>query len=110
MPFSVSAEELKRLNPKGIILSGGPNSCYDEGAPRLDKDIWALGLPVLGVCYGMQLMARDLDGDVTPAKESEYGRALLTVVEHDTLFEGVEPAINSWMSHGDSVSKLPPGF
>lgn len=109
-PFSVSAAELKRLNPKGIILSGGPNSCYDEGAPKLDKEIWKLGVPVFGVCYGMQLMALDLGGKVTPSKESEYGRALLTVVEHDQLFEEVEPAINSWMSHGDSVTGLPNGF
>ena len=109
-PFSVDADELKRLNPKGIILSGGPNSCYDEGAPKLDKSIWKLGIPVLGVCYGMQLMALDLGGKVSRAKESEYGRALLTVVENEGLFEGVEPAINSWMSHGDSVTELPNGF
>lgn len=110
LPFSVSASELKRLNPKGIILSGGPNSCYDPGAPKMDKEIWSMGVPVLGVCYGMQLMALDLGGEVSRAKESEYGRALLTVVEHDKLFQGVEPVIKSWMSHGDSVSKLPAGF
>ncbi|MGD9679795.1 MAG: glutamine-hydrolyzing GMP synthase [Candidatus Obscuribacterales bacterium] len=110
LPFSISAEELKRLNPKGIILSGGPGSCYEEHAPRLDKGIWTLGIPILGVCYGMQLMAHDLGGVVEPSPESEYGRALLTVTEHGRLFEDVDAAINSWMSHGDSVTTLPPGF
>lgn len=110
LPFSTSAEELKRLNPKGIILSGGPNSCYEEFAPKLEPAIWKLGLPVLGVCYGMQLMAHDLGGVVEPAGESEYGRALLTVVHHNKLFDGLDPTLESWMSHGDSVTTLPVGF
>ena len=110
LPHSISAEELKRLNPKGIILSGGPSSCYDEFAPQLDQDIWKLGIPVLGVCYGMQLMSRDLGGHVEPSNVREYGRALLTIVHHDKLFEGLDPAIESWMSHGDSVTTLPEGF
>lgn len=110
LPFSVSAEELGRLNPKGIILSGGPGSCYDEFAPRLDKAVWQMGIPVLGVCYGMQLMAHDLGGTVEPGDAREYGRALLTVVHHGKLFDGMDPSIESWMSHGDSVTKLPEGF
>ncbi|MBZ0187407.1 MAG: glutamine-hydrolyzing GMP synthase, partial [Candidatus Obscuribacterales bacterium] len=110
LPFSVSAEELKRLNPRGIILSGGPGSCYDDHSPKLDKAVWTLGIPILGVCYGMQLMAHDLGGTVKASGESEYGRALLTVAEHGRLFDQVDPVINSWMSHGDSVIKLPPGF
>ncbi len=110
LPFSVSAEELKRLNPKGIILSGGPGSCYDEFAPKLDQDVWKMGVPILGVCYGMQLMAHDLGGTVEPGETSEYGRALLTVVHHGKLFDGMETSVESWMSHGDSVTVLPDGF
>jgi len=110
LPFSVSCEELKRLNPKGIILSGGPNSCYDEFAPKLDPAIWTMGLPILGVCYGMQLMAHDLGGTVEPGDVREYGRALLTITHHGKLFEGMEPTLESWMSHGDSVTELPEGF
>jgi len=110
LPCSTSAAELKRLNPSGVILSGGPSSVYDRGAPTLDREIWKLGLPVLGVCYGMQLMANDLGGRVEPAEVREYGRATLTVVHHGELFYGMDPAIESWMSHGDSVTELPPGF
>jgi GMP synthase (glutamine-hydrolysing) len=110
LPFSVSAEELRRLNPKGIILSGGPNSVYDPGAPKLDPEIWKLGLPILGVCYGMQLMGQELGGVVEPSKVREYGRALLTIVHENKLFKGLETSMESWMSHGDSVVQMPPGF
>jgi GMP synthase (glutamine-hydrolysing) len=110
VPCSFPIEKLKELNPKGIILSGGPSSVNDENAPQYDKDIWKLGIPVLGICYGMQLMARDLGGQVEPAKVREFGRALLTVVHHGKLFAGLDPAFESWMSHGDSVATLPPGF
>jgi GMP synthase (glutamine-hydrolysing) len=110
LPFSVSAAELRRLNPKGIILSGGPNSVYDANAPKCDPEIWKLGIPVLGVCYGMQLMGQELGGVVEPAKVREYGRALLTIVHHGKLFDGLEASMESWMSHGDSVVTLPEGF
>jgi GMP synthase (glutamine-hydrolysing) len=110
IPHSISAAELKRLNPKGIILSGGPSSCYEEHAPQLDPEIWKLGIPVFGVCYGMQLMARDLGGHVEPSTVREYGRALFTIVHHGKLFDGLDPAMESWMSHGDSVTQLPEGF
>jgi len=110
LPFSTSAEEIKRLNPRGIILSGGPNSVYDHAAPKCDPGIWKLGIPVLGVCYGMQLMGQELGGIVEPAKVREYGRALLTIVHHGKLFDGLDPSMESWMSHGDSVVELPPGF
>lgn len=110
LPASTTASELKRLNPSGIVLSGGPSSVYDEGAPSLDKDVWKLGLPVLGVCYGMQLMAHQLGGVVEPAAVREYGRAPLTIAHHDPLFSDLDPTIDSWMSHGDSVTQLPPGF
>jgi GMP synthase (glutamine-hydrolysing) len=110
LPCTIDAAELKRLNPKGIILSGGPNSVYETHAPKLDPEIWKMGLPVLGVCYGMQLMAHDLGGKVEPAEVREYGRALLTVTHHGKLFDGMDAAAESWMSHGDSVTELPPGF
>lgn len=110
LPCSLSAAELKRLNPKGIILSGGPASVYEANAPTYDTGIWQLGVPVLGICYGMQLMARDLGGSVEAATMREYGRAMLTVVSHNCLFQGMDSQIESWMSHGDSVTQLPEGF
>jgi GMP synthase (glutamine-hydrolysing) len=110
LPYNTSAAELKKLNPKGIILSGGPSSVYDPHAPQLDPEIWKLGVPVLGLCYGMQLMARDLGGGVESASVKEFGRALLTILHHGKLFAELDPAIECWMSHGDSVSALPVGF
>ena len=110
LPCTTSAADLKRLNPRGIILSGGPSSVYEPHAPKCDPEIWKLGIPVLGVCYGMQLMAQDLGGVVEAAEVREYGRATLTVVHHGSLFAGMDPAIESWMSHGDSVVELPEGF
>ena len=102
--------ELKRIKPKGIILSGGPSSVYDEKAPKCDPEIYKLGIPVLGVCYGMQLMAQDLGGMVEPATVKEYGRAATEIVKHGKLFNGLDAAMESWMSHGDSVTQLPEGF
>lgn len=107
---SISAAELKRLNPKGIILSGGPASVYEPKAPKCDPDIYKLGVPVLGVCYGMQLMAQDLGGTVEAATVKEFGRAMLTIAHHGQLFNSLDPAMESWMSHGDSVAVLPDGF
>lgn len=107
---SISAAELKRLNPKGIILSGGPASVYEAKAPKCDPEIYKLGVPVLGVCYGMQLMAQDLGGTVESATVKEFGRAMLTIVHHGELFNALEPEMESWMSHGDSVEVLPDGF
>ena len=107
---STTAAELKRLNPKGIILSGGPASVYEPKAPKCDPAIYKLGIPVLGVCYGMQLMAQDLGGTVEPATVKEFGRAMLTIVHHGELFASLDPAMESWMSHGDSVAVLPDGF
>jgi len=110
LPCSTTAAQLKKMNPIGIILSGGPSSVYDPGAPQMDPEIWKLGVPILGICYGMQLMARDLGGEVESAKVREYGRALLTIMRHGKLFAELDPTIESWMSHGDSVIHLPPGF
>lgn len=108
--YRTSAEKLATLNPKGIILSGGPNSVYDERAPQCDPKIWDLNIPVLGVCYGMQLMVKQLGGDVERAKRAEYGKASLLIDDPTDLLTNVEEASTMWMSHADSCTKLPSGF
>jgi GMP synthase (glutamine-hydrolysing) len=108
--YRTSAEKLAMLNPKGIILSGGPNSVYDEGAPHCDPEIWNLGIPILGVCYGMQLMVQQLGGNVERAKLAEYGKASLFIDDPTDLLTNVEEGSTMWMSHGDSVATMPPGF
>jgi GMP synthase (glutamine-hydrolysing) len=110
LSYRTTAEQLKQLNPKGIILSGGPNSVYDEGAPQCDPGIWDLGVPVLGVCYGMQLMVRQLGGGVERATRAEYGKAFLHIDDPTDLLTNVEDGTTMWMSHGDSVTALPEGF
>ncbi len=111
MSYRTSAEELRRLAPKGIILSGGPNSVYAEGAPVCDQAIWNLGIPILGVCYGMQLMMHQLGGRVESAVgRAEYGKAPLYVDNPTELFTNVESGSTMWMSHGDSVLALPQDF
>lgn len=108
--YRTTAEQLKTLNLKGIILSGGPNSVYDEGAPQCDPGIWELGIPVLGVCYGMQLMVKQLGGTVERAKRGEYGKASLHIDDPTDLLTNVEEGTTMWMSHGDSCTQLPTGF
>ncbi|CAK6688064.1 glutamine-hydrolyzing GMP synthase [Synechococcus sp. BA-124 BA4] len=108
--YATSVDEIRRLAPKGIILSGGPSSVYDEGAPLCDPAIWSLGIPVLGVCYGMQLMVQQLGGQVEAAGRGEYGKAPLYVDDPIDLLTNVEHGSTMWMSHGDSVQALPPGF
>lgn len=108
--YRTTAEQLRQLNPKGIILSGGPSSVYDEGAPHCDPEIWNLGIPVLGVCYGMQLMVQQLGGTVTRAERGEYGKASLFIDDPTDLLTNVEEATTMWMSHGDSCVELPEGF
>lgn len=110
LSYRTTAEHLRKLNPKGIILSGGPNSVYDEGAPHCDPEIWALGIPVLGVCYGMQLMVQQQGGAVERAKRGEYGKASLAIDDPTDLLTNVENGTTMWMSHGDSCTVLPPGF
>lgn len=110
LPYRTTAQELKQFNPKGIILSGGPNSVYDDNAPECDPEIWQLGIPVLGVCYGMQLMVKQLGGVVERAKRAEYGKAALFVDDPTDLLTNVEDGSTMWMSHGDSATELPPGF
>jgi GMP synthase (glutamine-hydrolysing) len=102
--------ELAARRPAGIILSGGPASVYDEGAPDLDPALLHAGVPVLGICYGMQLIARHLGGEVVPGDRREYGPALLAVDEPGSLFHGLPSELPVWMSHGDTVLREPPGF
>ncbi len=106
-----SFTEIKELNPKGIILSGGPSSVYENHAPLCDEEIFSLGIPILGICYGMQLMVRQLGGNVTPAKnKSEYGRARLFIDNQSLLLNKVKDKSIMWMSHGDSINQLPNNF
>jgi GMP synthase (glutamine-hydrolysing) len=110
MPFNTPAKEIAELAPKGIILSGGPASSIDKKAPHPDKDIFKLGIPVLGICYGMQLIAHMLDGKVKHTKEREYGKAELFIDDNRDLFSNLPGNFTCWASHGDYVTKLPQGF
>ena len=110
LSYRTTAEQLRQINPKGIILSGGPSSVYDTGAPQCDPDIWQLGVPVLGVCYGMQLMVKQLGGTVERSKRAEYGKASLFIDDPTDLLTNVEEGSTMWMSHGDSCTELPEGF
>lgn len=110
LPYHTTAQELSALEVDGIILSGGPNSVYDPDALLCDRQIWELGVPVLGVCYGMQLMALQLGGTVSRAERAEYGKAQLIIDDPTDLFTNVEDGTTMWMSHGDSVTRLPEGF
>ncbi|MBO7349378.1 MAG: glutamine-hydrolyzing GMP synthase, partial [Spirochaetales bacterium] len=112
-PFSMPYDQIVQFDPIAVILSGGPSSVYDEKSPKIDKRIFEMGIPVLGICYGAQLMAYTLGGKVVPADSlanREYGR---TETEFDTsssLFRNITAKSITWMSHGDSVQKLPEGF
>lgn len=104
-----TAEEVKKINPAGIILSGSPHSVYDKDAPSIDKDIFDLGIPVLGVCYGAQLITKTFGGKVEPAETAEYGKTV-TCFLNSPLFKGTPEKSVTWMSHGDRVKELPAGF
>jgi len=110
LPYTAPLERILTLRPKALVLSGGGQSVYDEGSPRVDERIYTLGLPVLGLCYGMQLMARDLGGVVSSAGRREYGKTELAVNDDRDLFSGLEKELVVWMSHGDYVERVPPGF
>jgi GMP synthase (glutamine-hydrolysing) len=111
LPWDVSEETLEELDPKGVILSGGPNSVYDEGAPQLLPHIVEQGVPILGICYGMQLLGRYFEGEIAPAKAREYGLAQLELNHsRSPLFRGLDSPLEIWMSHGDRIEELPPGF
>lgn len=109
-PHTLTAEEIKKMNPKGIIFSGGPNSVYGDKAFHCDEAIFELGLPILGVCYGMQLMTKHLGGKVERAEHREYGKAVLEVQNESKLYSNLPSEQVVWMSHGDLVTGLPEGF
>ena len=110
LPHDTPWAEIERRRPKAIILSGGPMSVYDEGAPKPDAGVWSGRIPVLGICYGAQLMAHELGGDVLAAGQREYGPASVTITDGDGLFAGLDRDQPVWMSHGDSITRLPEGF
>ncbi|MGA8298291.1 MAG: glutamine-hydrolyzing GMP synthase [Terriglobales bacterium] len=111
LPFNASLDEIRSYSPVGIVLSGGPSSVYDKGAPHADKRVFELGVPVLGICYGLQFMVYALGGKVTPAAKREYGHAKVELQVGDSqLFQGLPKLLAVWMSHGDSAEELPPGF
>ena len=111
LPHDISMDQIRQINPKGIIFSGGPNSIYDQNALKVDPEIFKLGIPILGICYGMQLMASYLNGKVEKADNSEYGRADIEVEDtNSVLFAGLPKDEYVWMSHGDLVTGAPAGF
>jgi GMP synthase (glutamine-hydrolysing) len=111
-PFNIPIGRIKEMAPRGIILSGGPSSAYDEGAPRVGTELYDLGIPILGICYGVQLTALLLGGKVMAADRREYGRATVKVTDTSDLFHGfsVNETLPVWMSHGDRIESLPKGF
>lgn len=110
LPFNTSVEKVKDFNPMGIILGGSPHSVYSETAPIPKFDVFSLGLPVLGICYGLQLIAYTLEGNVDRAAKREFGKALLHIKNNEDIFAGVEQDSQVWMSHGDSLTEPPAGF
>jgi GMP synthase (glutamine-hydrolysing) len=110
LPYDVPIEEIRRRAPRGLILSGGPASVYADGAPKLPMELLELGIPVMGICYGMQAMVLELGGRVESAPVGEFGRSRLTVHEHGRLLAGLPAEQSCWMSHRDTVFEAPPGF
>lgn len=108
--YKTDIEQIKAMNPKGIILTGGPNSCYEDDSPTYTKELFELGIPVLGLCYGAQLMMHLLDGKVEKAPVREYGKTEVFVKNHSKLFSNVSDPTTCWMSHFDYISKVAPGF
>ncbi len=109
-PYTMSIDDIKKKNPKGIILTGGPNSVYDMASPHYDKALFQCGIPILGICYGAQLMAWSLGGQVKTAPVSEYGKTEVTVASRKTLMKDVSDTTIAWMSHTDYIEKVPEGF
>ncbi len=111
VPYTVSAEDIRAMNPRGIIFSGGPSSVKTPGSPRPDAAIFSLGIPILGICYGLQVMSEMLGGNVTCPEKKEYGLQNIDIVDRNSaLFSSVSDKSRVWMSHGDSVDKIPEGF
>ena len=110
LPYRESAEDIRKKSPKGIILSGGPASVYAKDAYMIDNEIWDLGLPIMGICYGMQLITHHFGGEVIPADHHEYGKATFKFLKSSKIFDGMRDNQIVWMSHSDRVQKLPEGF
>ncbi|GAB4462867.1 MAG: glutamine-hydrolyzing GMP synthase [Armatimonadaceae bacterium] len=110
LPFDTPIEQILARKPIGLVFSGGPASCYEPGAPEADPALYETGLPILGICYGMQLMSKQLGGKVIPAERREYGKTQLDVDDDGDIFAGLNRELVCWMSHGDSVVAVPPGF
>ena len=110
VPPSIKPDKIKSMNPEGIILSGGPSSIYEKNSPKVNKNIFKMGIPMLGICYGMQFMVNSLGGRVKKAKKREYGYAELNIKKAVGIFSKVGKDTPTWMSHGDSIEKLPAGF
>ena len=109
-PCTMAPDAMRAFRPRGIVLSGGPASVLAEGSPRTDRTAFELGVPVLGICYGLQLLAHELGGRVDRAAHREYGPATIDARQGAELFHGLPPKLDVWMSHGDRVEALPPGF
>ncbi len=111
-PYNFPLEKIREFDPRGIILSGGPSSVLDEGAPYIQRELFDLGYPVLGICYGMQLITRMLGGEVEYSPSREYGKAMMEILDNDDLFDGfrVGEKIQVWMSHSDRIKRIPPDF
>jgi GMP synthase (glutamine-hydrolysing) len=109
-PYDCTVEQIRQINPKGIVFSGGPSSVYEQNAPLPDARILDINVPVLGICYGLQVLAHILDGEVAKAQKREYGRAHIQVDENSLLFDNLSEELTVWMSHGDRLTKLPEGF
>jgi len=110
LPCTASLEQVRALHPNGLILSGGPSSVYDADAPAADPKLLEMGLPVLGICYGLQFIVHHLGGRVEPAPAREYGHAEVDVLSETALFRGLPQRLHVWMSHGDQAKMLPDGF
>ena len=109
VPFDISLENLKKLNPKGIIFSGGPSSVYDSGAPIPDKEIFQLNVPILGICYGHQIIVNNFGGKIKRANK-EYGSSVLTIDNNSDILNGIGDSVRAWMSHGDEAENIPEDF
>ena len=110
VPCHTPFDELAAMHPQALVLSGGPSSVYDPSAPVCDERVLKMGIPVLGVCYGLQWISRTLGGRVEPAQRREYGFAQLEIYPSTTLLKGIESPLRVWNSHGDHVAEVPPGF
>ena len=110
LPWDINEQKIRMLNPKGVILSGGPNSVTESFTPRVPQVIFDLSVPVLGICYGMQTLAEQMGGHVVSVDQKEFGHSSLDVVSNSKIFEGINKKLNVWMSHGDQVQDLPDNF